>query len=1297
MKSDLSSPTTRPAASLRRALALLLLPLILASLACTLPTGLLIGIGPSDGTLVIDQGGNERINDALQLQQFTVAAGSKDGDFALTFHNGDGVLLPIVGDNGIISTDFGGNDQATALDRGANRLIAAGTSDQQIALAAYTQEGALDPTFGAGGTVLTTLPGGAVLNDLWVTEQDALFVAGTTEVSSVPHFLLVSYLADGSLNPGFGQNGVVTTTIGTSAQARVVKFDMAGNIVVAGHSTSASGEVLALARYLPDGSLDSSFGNSGIVTTSIPGGDAFAYDLRYQMDGKLLVAGEWRPSPSGDAQFMLARYLNDGTLDPDFDGGVDANGVILTAFSGASAAASSITINFETDVPEFVLAGFAVASGANEAFALAAYTADGSLDTRFGTGGLTTTSVGGASARVKKVLLNTDKLMAVGYSGTNFALARYNFPNGTLDPGFGRPSFVSTAITNAGASGASAVVVDPQGNRLLGGYSRNLNNPNDDFALARYTEGSALDPAFDTDGIVTTDFGGSSEYIEALVLHNDGGLVAAGYSNLGGSDQFALARYAADGSLDIGFGPQGTGFFTTPIGTLSRARALITLPDNRLIAAGHSQDAAGTGLALAAYTPDGSLDTTFGQGGIVTTTLPGGATYGVDLARHTDGSLVLVGRHEPTAPGLTHLVVARYTPTGSLDSAFGSAGIVTATLPSANVFGRAVLIQPDGKIVVGGDSQPSGGGNRSFLLLRYMPDGTLDPSFNNDGIVAYELDTAQGELRDLAVQRDGRLLVVGQADANILIGRFLLDDGALDTRFFGKQGWITQAVWQHQLQPAAIALIPDSHSDTVIVAGQSQGIAPVAASFYFHVQSLIEGNVAQVNPGQASPNLSGLSFQVSPDALAPCTYQVVRQPNPSLLAGMLDAVTFLGVSKIAAVNWFPSPSDQACVTGYDLKISYTDAEVMYSGGDERNLVPISFSGAWGDNLCLEHACTQDTLNNTLSIRNLKTFPLDLLLGFWLTEPVTARDVPAGRSIRSLPRLQIVNDSGQTCDFSATWRNVSPGGTRLGLGEMPYQWDLASTCSEPLRIELIFHYTASDLRRSNAVVQSDLKAYQFVNGVWVNQCGVYACTNVEDAGSFKVSGVASLGTWTLASSPPTTDPITGLNAASSSPTVLGQSTNFTATLSTGSNITYTWDFGDGVGTGSGAAASYTYTAAGVYTATVTASNPMGSQQAQTVVTVLSPITDLAATNNGPTLLGQSTAFSATVSAGSNITYTWDFGDGAGTDSGPMVSYTYTATGTYTATVTAGNGAGNQQAQTVVTIWEQRKLYLPTVQR
>lgn len=95
MKSDLSSPTTRPAASLRRGLALLLLPLILASLACTLPTGSgPLDIGPSDGTLVIDQGGNERLNDALQIQQFTAAAGSKDGDFALTFHNGDACGRP---------------------------------------------------------------------------------------------------------------------------------------------------------------------------------------------------------------------------------------------------------------------------------------------------------------------------------------------------------------------------------------------------------------------------------------------------------------------------------------------------------------------------------------------------------------------------------------------------------------------------------------------------------------------------------------------------------------------------------------------------------------------------------------------------------------------------------------------------------------------------------------------------------------------------------------------------------------------------------------------------------------------------------------------------------------------------------------------------------------------------------------------------------------------------------------------------------------------------------------------------
>lgn len=160
---------------------------------------------------------------------------------------------------------------------------------------------------------------------------------------------------------------------------------------------------------------------------------------------------------------------------------------------------------------------------------------------------------------------------------------------------------------------------------------------------------------------------------------------------------------------------------------------------------------------------------------------------------------------------------------------------------------------------------------------------------------------------------------------------------------------------------------------------------------------------------------------------------------------------------------------------------------------------------------------------------------------------------------------------------------------------------------------------------------------------------------------------------------------GLTAANSSPTPLGSATAFTATLSSGSNATYTWDFGDGSAPASGANASYTYPRTGTFTATVTARNAIDTLTASTVVTITdAPISGLAATNSSPTLLGQNTAFTATITGGSNVAYTWDFGDGSTPTSGITATYIYPSTGSYTATVTATNSLGSAVATTVVDV-------------
>jgi PKD repeat protein len=178
------------------------------------------------------------------------------------------------------------------------------------------------------------------------------------------------------------------------------------------------------------------------------------------------------------------------------------------------------------------------------------------------------------------------------------------------------------------------------------------------------------------------------------------------------------------------------------------------------------------------------------------------------------------------------------------------------------------------------------------------------------------------------------------------------------------------------------------------------------------------------------------------------------------------------------------------------------------------------------------------------------------------------------------------------------------------------------------------------------------------------------------------------------------PIEGLTAANDSPTELGSQTTLSATVAAGSNVSYEWDFGDNTG-GIGDVVTHTYPAVGVYQGVVTATNNTSVVTATTVVTITDvAIAGLAATNDSPTTLGDTTTLTATIAAGSNVTYAWDFDDGS-TGSGEVVTHVFAQAGTYTVSVTASNSAGSLTTTTVVTVIapepEDKFIYLPLIKR
>jgi uncharacterized delta-60 repeat protein len=250
----------------------------------------------------------------------------------------DGVLDPTFGSEGIVPTDIGGNDDL-GLDvevQPDGRVIMAGTSsnadgtDNDFGLVRYNPDGSLDTTFDTDGKVTTSFGTGYDLASALALQADGkIIAAGHTDNGNEIDFALARYNLDGSVDITFDLDGKVTTPIGTGDDFGIVVAQQAdGKILVAGFSynDATSGDMLVLARYNDNGSLDEMFGSQGIVTAGF-GCAAAGYALALQPDGRILVAGHACGLASLD--FMLARLNSDGSPDISFD----QDGIVTTDFN----------------------------------------------------------------------------------------------------------------------------------------------------------------------------------------------------------------------------------------------------------------------------------------------------------------------------------------------------------------------------------------------------------------------------------------------------------------------------------------------------------------------------------------------------------------------------------------------------------------------------------------------------------------------------------------------------------------------------------------------------------------------------------------------------------------------------------------------------------------------------------------------------------------------------------------------------------------------------------------------------
>jgi uncharacterized delta-60 repeat protein len=455
----------------------------------------------------------------------------------------------------LVCTAACGDSPATS---GAGRPLLPTRTPTAAPAAAFA--GQLDPTFGDAGQVTTDF---GSTNDearaVAVQPDGKLVAAGVAwpEPDRLPKFALARYTAQGKLDPSFGDGGmVVTNLLGESydyAEARALVLQPDGKIVVAGgaHNPAVGHTVFAVARYNADGSLDATFGDGGKVLTAV-NQETYssitdeAWAVALAPNGKIVVSGVSGAYPR---DFAVVRYTKNGSLDTTFG----AAGIVLTDF-GDDDRSQAVAVQPDGKI---LAAGYAVqkadADVEHRDYALVRYNTDGSLDTAFGAGGRVRTDMQERHDEARAVVLLPDGKIVLGgpvavgahaCTGSvcrtfGFGLARYT-ADGHLDAGFGAGG---KAVHQFGTtSGNYALLRLPDGTLAAAGHISN-----DDFGLALYTADGALVESFAEDGHLTTAFGSDTDYAFALALQMDGKLVAAGTGVVDPDDvlnaDFALVRY----------------------------------------------------------------------------------------------------------------------------------------------------------------------------------------------------------------------------------------------------------------------------------------------------------------------------------------------------------------------------------------------------------------------------------------------------------------------------------------------------------------------------------------------------------------------------------------------------------------------------------------------------------------------------------------------------------------------------------------------------------------------------------
>jgi uncharacterized delta-60 repeat protein len=397
----------------------------------------------------------------------------------------------------------------------------------------------------------------------------------------------------------------------------------------------------------------------------------------------------------------------------------------------------------------------------------------GTLDSSFGIGGRMLASFGQSSECTAMIMLKSGKILTSGITGPfdreRIGLMRFNI-DGTLDSSFANNgqlidyTFPNDMILCRGIAETSDGKIVALAEERGGVNVHGMN-----VMLARYFEDGSTDSSFGKYGFIRTDVG-YDENCSAVKIDGDGKIIIAGIEiefKGTSSQNILLMRYNQNGSVDSSFG--NNGIVIPDINgahTFEDANTILLQPDGKIITGGRIFDKQydSSKFLLMRFLQNGKIDSTFGINGTMVSHFKE-ADVIFSIALRADGKIIAAGStfEKRNQPYLAYsnTAIAQYLPNGQPDVTFGKKGKAVLSIPDYNTEGKSILIQNDGKFVIAGITGKPIFGGSQFIVTRFLKNGTVDSSFGIDGSTQTRFGSGGGVCKNAILQSDGKILVSG--------------------------------------------------------------------------------------------------------------------------------------------------------------------------------------------------------------------------------------------------------------------------------------------------------------------------------------------------------------------------------------------------------------------------------------------------------------------------------------------------------------------------------------------------------